>query len=837
MPVKCPPVNAAFCTAAWLALSASTGLAATHAHLRLWYDAPARRWEEALPIGNGRLGAMVFGGVASEQLQLNENTLYSGEPRGRDVALHIPDQFATVTNLIARRQFAEAERLVTQKWLGRAQECYQTVGDLFLDFPHAGPVTNYVRELDLATALSRVRYEHDGVTYTREILASHPDQIIAVRLTASRPGALDFSVRLASPHPTATTQADAGKARIDLHGQGPGLALRRELKWVEDQGDTWKYPELWDAAGQRRPGAKPVLYGAEIGGRGTFFDARLALQLTGGKIAAQTNTLRVTGADSAVLLLSMATSFNGFDHSPSREGIDAGKKAEGFLAAAQGQSFAGLLARHTADYGGLFNRVALGLGPATAAEALPTNERLKRFTESGDPALAVLYFQFARYLVISGSRPGGQPLGLQGLWNPHVIPPWAGAYTININLEMNYWPAEVANLGECHEPLLRLVQELAVDGARVARDNYGRRGWVAHHNTTIWRDAQPVDNTARTSFWPLGGAWLCAHLFEHYRFSGDTNFLRAAYPVLRGASEFFIDWLVPDSQGRLVTPVSTSPENAFVYTNAAGRKERGSVATGSGMDQAIVRELFRNTLQAASRLGVDAPFRTELAAKLKQLKPYGLGGQGQLLEWQEDFAPTEPTHRHVSHLYGLHPGSEITLRGTPELAAAARRTLDLRGDGGTGWSKAWKVNFWARLHDGNHACKMLSELIAKSTLPDLFDTCPPFQIDGNFGGAAGIAEMLLQSHELQSHKADSEIPTLDLLPALPAAWPTGFVNGLRARGGFEVDLAWDKGELTGATLRSLQGRACLVRRGEIEQTLTCRPGEVIRLNGQLQRTQ
>jgi alpha-L-fucosidase 2 len=588
-----------------------------------------------------------------------------------------------------------------------------------------------------------------------------------------------------------------------------------------------------------------------------FFDARLAVQAKGGQVVAEQGMLSVAGADEAVVLLAAASSYNGFDKDPVREGVDSAKKATSALSAAAQKNFSELLEQHTRDYAGLFDRVVLDLGGPSrrggivAVEAgepkrvppvsLPTDERLKQFKRSGaDAGLEALYFQFARYLMISGSRPGAQPLNLQGIWNKDLIPPWACQYTININTEMNYWPAEVCNLSECAEPLVRMIRELAVDGRRVAHDMYGRRGWVAHHNTTLWRDAQPVDNAAVCSFWPNGGGWLCQNLFDHYQFTGDRAFLaQEAYPLLKGACEFYLDWLVTDGRGQLVTPVSTSPENSFTYVDASGQKQRASVSAGGAMDQAIIRQLFTDTLCSAEILDTDAEFRATLQQALGKLRPYQIGSKGQLLEWQEEFVEPEPQHRHLSHLYGLHPGSLIT-PDTPDLFAAAKRSLELRGDGGTGWSKAWKINFWARLRDGDHAHTLLAGLLAKSTHPNLLDVCPPFQIDGNFGGAAGIAEMLVQSHEegasVEGRGTENSSSTrtsafdprpssldtyvIELLPALPACWASGSVKGLRARGGFTVDLAWQGGKVLSYRIAAAEPRIAKVRvNGEIKSVL------------------
>lgn len=822
----------------FLMAGAATPLAAARhgpaSDLIVWRREPAPDWNEAYPIGNGRLGAMIFGGVAREQLQLNEDTLYSDEPGRRDLPLDITGSFDLVVGMLREGRYAEAEEFMNRHWIGRVWPCYQPLGDLYLEFDHSEPAAEYCAELDLSQAVCRIGYLCAGVEYRREIFASHPDQVIVLRLTTSRPGALSFRAHFASVHPTARSQAAAGE--LTLQGQAPGLAVRRSLEWIEQRGDQWKYPELWDGHGRRRPHANQVLYGEQIEGLGMRFEARLRAKTAGGAVREQADHLRIEGAREAVLLLAAATSFNGFDKSPSRQGADPSARTRAQLAAAARKSFWQLRKTHVADYRALFDRVALRLGAPTPPSRLPTSERIERFADGQDPALAALLFQFGRYLMIAGSRPGTQPLNLQGLWNREVIPPWACAYTLNINLEMNYWPAELTDLSECHEPLFRLARELAVSGRRVAKEMYGRRGWVAHHNTTIWRCAQPVDNAAMPSFWPMAAGWLCQHLWEHYAFTGDRRFLaEEAYPLMKGAAEFYLDWLVEDRQGRLLTPTGVSPENRFRYRDREGRLRTAGVSMGPTMDLAIIRELFANLIRASEILGRDEELRRRLQEALGRLLPYQIGRRGQLQEWAEDFEEADPQHRHVSHLYPLHPGAEITRSSAPALWQAARRSLELRGDEGTGWARAWKINLWARLQDGDRAYRLLGNLIqpAKAApgkytrpglLPNLLCSHPPFQIDGNFGATAGIAEMLLQSHAGEIH----------LLPALPGAWPEGSVRGLCARGGFRVAINWASGRLVSATIVSKLGSPATVRYRDRTASLPAARG-LYQLDGELRR--
>ena len=783
--------------------------------LTLWYDEPATNWNDALPIGNGHAGAMIFGGTDKELLQLNENTLYSGEPSVifKDIKV-TPESLEQVVSFLKKGEYIKANEIMAKQWLGRLHQYYQPFGNLHIENNKTGEVCGYKRELNISNAIAKTTFIQNGTTYTREIFASHPDNVIVIRMTSSQPDGIDVSLHFDGPHPTTSQHHENN--RLIYKGKAPGYVERRTFEQMEAWGDQYKHPELYDQDGKRKFD-KRVLYGDEIENKGMLFESQIEPVFPGkGKVEITDNGMHIYNTNEVYLVMALATSFNGYDKSPSKEGINPSEKADNVLENALKHDYKILKKRHTEDYQSLFNRVSLELPSTEGQKSLPTDERIIRFAENPDPDLAVLLYQFGRYLMISGSRPGGQPLNLQGMWNKEIIPPWNSGYTQNINTEMNYWPAEITNLPECHEPLFRLIRELSVTGRETAHNMYGRRGWVAHHNTSIWRESLPNDNVPSASFWPMVQGWYSSHLWEHYLFTDDENFLRnEAYPIMKGAAEFFADWLIDDEEGHLITPAGISPENWFITEKG----ERAALSMGPTMDIAIIRETFTRTIQASEILNTDAELRAELKNKLPLLLPYRIGGRGQIQEWMHDFKEAEPKHRHISHLYGLYPGDQITPE-TPELFNAAETTLNLRGDEATGWSMGWKINSWARLMDGNRAYKIISRLFTpvgfgqdkegkrdRATMgggglyKSMLDAHPPFQIDGNFGYTAGVTEMLLQSHAGYIH----------LLPALPDVWPEGSISGLKARGNFEIACNWSDGKLKEATIQSIAGKPCRIR--------------------------
>jgi len=740
--------------------------------LSLWYRQPAKEWVEALPVGNGRLGAMVFGGIEQERLQLNEDTLWAGgpyDPVNPEARAALPE----VRRLVFDGKYREADKLIGAKVMARPlkQMPYETVGDLLLQFPAPAAVQDFRRDLNLDTAVATVRYRANGVSFTREVFASPVDQVVVVRLSADRKGAISFTAGLRTPQ-EATVKSDAGDTLVMRGVNGAAEGIKGVLE----------------------------------------FQARIRVLADGGETSVAHGSISVTNADSAMLLLAAATSYRSFeDVSGDPEAI-----VKRQIAAASRKSYARLLKTHIAEHQRLFRRVSLDLG-TTEATRLPTDERIQRFPDANDPQFAVLYFQYGRYLLISSSRPGTQPAGLQGIWNESMKPPWGGKYTININTEMNYWPAESCNLAECAEPLVAMVNDLTVTGGRTAREMYGSRGWVVHHNTDLWRASAPIDGPA-WGIWPTGGAWLCLPLWDHYEFGGDPAYLARIYPILKGSTEFFLDTLVEDPKTKwLVTNPSLSPENQHPHGAA--------VCAGPTMDEQILRDLFSNTIQAAGILGVDEGFRAQLAETRARLAPTQIGKAGQIQEWLEDWdvEAMNQQHRHISHLYGLYPSHQINVFKTPELAAAAKVTLNTRGDITTGWAIAWRINCWARLHDGDRTLSILKHLFSPSrTYPNMFDAHPPFQIDGNFGATSGITEMLLQSGQGE----------IELLPALPQSWPNGRVKGLRARGGFEIGLEWTDGQLVSSTIRSLREHAVTLRYAGVTRELSLGPGQTFRWDGE-----
>jgi alpha-L-fucosidase 2 len=760
----------------------------------LWYRQPAREWTEALPIGSGSLGAMVFGGIADERLQLNIDTLWDGAPVNADN----PEALASlpeVRRLLFEEKSKEASDLAATAMLGNPNRIkpYQPLGELLIEAPGLDGASDYTRSLDLNTATAAVRYETGGIIHTRESLASAVDNVIVTRFTSSKPGSITLKLTL-------KRLKDAKPISEPAHP---------DTIFLEGHIDGGKTPDR------------------------VRFHAAARVVTEGGKVASESGILTVTAADSVTLLVAGATDFPGFGKGPADPSIDTKKLCVQTLDRAAGKSFLDLKSAHIKEHQSYFHRSSLAMPSPDEATVLPTDERLARFKNGEtDPALAALYYDFGRYLLIGSSRPGSLPANLQGIWNWQLQPSWSADFHTNINIQMNYWPAHLTGLSDCELPLIDLIESLMIPGARTTKSTYGAGGWTVHHLTDAWGRTAPADGLQ--GVWPVGGAWLAAHPWQHFLFTQDKSFLRnRAWPIMRGAAEFILDFLVEAPvgspvAGKLVTNPSHSPENKFILPDGTH-----TVFTyGATMDLQIIRELLENCIAAEKILNTDAAFRAKCESALARLAPVRIASDGRIMEWIEEYREADPKHRHVSHLYGLHPANQIT-PATPKFFAAARKSLEVRGDGATGWSLAWKANFWARLRDGDRAHLLFSNLLRGKTLPNLFNAHPPFQIDGNFGATAAITEMLVQSHVPDGNGGHF----VDLLPALPSAWPEGTAKGIQARGALTVDLDWKNGKLEAVRITAKNRGKHTIRVGEKSITLDLKLGEPRLLDGTLTQPQ
>ncbi|GHT47779.1 alpha/beta hydrolase [Bacteroidia bacterium] len=770
---------------------------------------------------------MVLGGVSEERIILNESSLYSREFSMLDSLPDLTRHIDILTRLIQNGNYVDADEYSTKHVTGPVVPCYQPLGDIVFQFAGQDVYSDYSRELDLSSAVAKVNYKAGGTDFTREFFTSKPDDALIVRFKSDKKGKLNFNILMESIHPTA--QASTANREFIFTGQLPGIVLRRTFEWVEEWKQQWKYPEVWDQDGNRRQDVTffpnkenyPIIYN----GKGIRFETKIRVIRCDGQVSADKGVLHIQGAQEVVLAIAAASNFNGFDKDPVTEGLDASKLNNSVLSKLTNTSYSQLLNKHLSDYQRLFKRVSFQI-QQQSRKTMTTEARKTNYSLAADPSYAILNFQYGRYLLISSSREGGQPANLQGLWNVDIVPPWASNYTTNINMQMNYWAAESTNLSECHEPLFHFLKDVSVTGSRVAREMYKRPGWVLHHNSSLWRGAHPVDFYGFTSFWQMGGGWLCQHLWQHYLYTKDIQFLKAtAYPIMKGAAQFYSSWLTDDGNGRLVTPVSISPENGFIYIDEQGKRVPASMSMATTLDLAVIRELFQNIIDAEKLLNVDGDFSRMLENQLARLYPYQIGKRGQFLEYYKEFIDAPPRHN-TSPYYPLYPGNQFTLEKNPEFTQAVKTLILERTGarpGGGGFPAAWYAALFARLGEGEKTLPYIEGLVSRTHLNLFGGGGSVFQIDGNLGYTAAVAEMLLQSYSGE----------LKLLPALPSVWASGSINGLCGEGGFEVNMTWEGMNLKTATIKSKTANRAKIRYKDITREINMKAGETIRLDSRL----